>query len=171
MECLASHNLNITSGHSGARAFACLADVRRTFGPSLPGNEFPPLGGPSACLILGNGEGTPRRREKISRRGANKVCSASVLGSPSRHRTTDISQDERTTDLELGYPIEYNGWFSGPGTGVNYPYNGPDRAISPKVSRQLSYPSRRHRPCTARLKWQSPKCGCAVSLPLVAVAR
>lgn len=171
MECIASHSPNYTPGCSGAHGNVRPARGRVTFGPSLPGWVIPLTDGLFAYLISRIAPGIPATREKNSHGSANITRAVSVLGSPSRHRTTDISQDERTTDLEFGYPIEYNGWFSGLYTGLISPYTGLDRALSSSVSRQLSYPSRRLGSCIARLKWQSPKCGWAVSLPLVAVAR
>lgn len=171
MECLASHNLNNTPGYPGARGTARPTGARQTFGPSLSAWIFPLLDGPSLCLSLEKAGSAPTHLGNISRGNVNIIGSASVLGSPSRHRTTDISQDERTTDLEFGYPIEYNGWFSRLCTGLINPYRSLDSAIFSPVSCQSSYPSRRLGSCIARLKWQSPKCGWAVSLPLVAVTR
>jgi hypothetical protein len=159
MECLASHSLNYTPGRTGARRTARPADAREPLGPSLQGFKSPSQDGPSLCPSFGKAESAPAPLEEISHGDVNIIGPASVLGSPSRHRTTDISQDERTTDLEFGYPIEYNGWFSGLYMDQNGPGFSLDRAIPPTVSRQLSYPSRRLGPCIARLKWQSPKCG------------
>lgn len=110
MEWLASHTLNYTSGHAGARGISRSAEDRTTFGPSRSGWITPPPDGLSAYSPAGK-TGTVAPLECISGGDVNIMRPVSVLGSPGRHRTTDISQDGRTTDLEFGNPIEYNGWF------------------------------------------------------------